>query len=164
MVKKKKRRSKEKELMMLKQARKRNRKNVRGWERKRERKKKMFAWWCMLIQWKCVRLREHGAVHWGRSRMDSITMYRPSERVLCEIYIHPWKKFHSTYLPIYFSWAPPSYQPPVAPSHSSYEPRAGRSEYNFLYCVNVRTYVWIRKMFILYETPGVESLRLSTLV
>jgi len=29
-------------------------------------------------------------------------------------------------------------QPPAAPSHSSYEPRAGRSEYNFLYCVNVR--------------------------
>ena len=41
--------------------------------------------------------------------------------------------------------------PPVAPSHSNYEPRAGRSEYNFLYCVNVRTYVWIRKMFILQK-------------
>lgn len=40
---------------------------------------------------------------------------------------------------------------PVAPSHSNYEPRAGRSEYNFLYCVNVRTYVWIRKMFILQK-------------
>lgn len=27
----------------------------------------------------------------------------------------------------------------------------GGSEYNFLYCVNVRTYVWIRKMFILWK-------------
>lgn len=48
---------------------------------------------------------------------------------------------------------------PVAPSHSNYEPRAGRSEYNFLYCVNVRTYVWIRKMFILQKKKKKYSLR-----
>lgn len=52
--------------------------------------------------------------------------------------IHPQKKSRTT-------------PPPAAPSHSNYEPRAGRSEYNFLYCVNVRTYVWIRKMFILQK-------------
>lgn len=103
MVKKKKGRSKEKELMMLGTSKEKKQKECAWWERKRERKKKMFAWWCMLIQWKCVRLREHGAVHWGRSRMDSITMYRPSERVLCEIYIHPWK---NSILPTYLSTFP----------------------------------------------------------
>lgn len=111
-------------------------------------KKEKVACACMVIQWKCDRLREHGAVHWGRSRMDSITMYRPSNPITRYISI-PEK---SSILPIYhlpILLFPPSYQSPVAPSHSSYEPRAGRSEYNFLYCVNVRTYVWIRKMFIL---------------
>lgn len=42
-------------------------------------------------------------------------------------------------LPTPFLPLRPLLQPPAAPSHSSYEPRAGRSEYNFLYCVNVRT-------------------------
>lgn len=54
-----------------------------------------------------------------------------------------------------------SRKPPAAPSHSSYEPRAGRSEYNFLYCVNVRTYVWIRKMFILRSAAVVGSFCVS---
>lgn len=52
---------------------------------------------------------------------------------------------------------------PVAPSHSNYEPRAGRSEYNFLYCVNVRTYVWIRKMFILQKKKKIQSAYLYSL-
>lgn len=54
--------------------------------------------------------------------------------------------------PIKYPPLTPLTTPPLAaPSHSNYEPRAGRSEYNFLYCVNVRTYVWIRKMFILQK-------------
>lgn len=59
----------------------------------------------------------------------------------------------------------PLLQPPAAPSHSSYEPRAGRSEYNFLYCVNVRTirlnkkknvYITKRRRLdhCLYHPPG----------
>lgn len=69
--------------------------------------------------------RERGAVHWGRSGMDdetnctALSSYRNLSTP---------KKSRTT----------PS---PAAPSHSNYEPRAGRSEYNFLYCVNVRTYV-----------------------
>lgn len=49
------------------------------------------------------------------------------------------RKKKSSALPTPFLPLRPLLQPPAAPSHSSYEPRAGRSEYNFLYCVNVRT-------------------------
>lgn len=49
------------------------------------------------------------------------------------------KKERSSALSTPFLPLRPLLQPPAAPSHSSYEPRAGRSEYNFLYCVNVRT-------------------------
>lgn len=79
------------------------------------------------------RMCEQGAVYWGRSGTDSRkTMYRP-ENPTRDILLR--KKCPALSLP---STLP---QPPAAPSHSSYEPRAGRSEYNFLYCVNVRTYV-----------------------
>lgn len=90
-------------------------------------------------------MRERGAVHWGRSGMDGIekqcTDHRPPARC---VYIHPPKrkkerKKKSSALPTPFLPLRPLLQPPAAPSHSSYEPRAGRSEYNFLYCVNVRT-------------------------
>lgn len=79
--------------------------------------------------------RKQGAVYWGRSGMDDET--------------------NCTALRSYRNLSTPKKSrttpPPAAPSHSNYEPRAGRSEYNFLYCVNVRTYVWIRKMFILQK-------------
>lgn len=55
-----------------------------------------------------------------------------------------WMRYNCTALKTPTKYPPPkSYTSPspVAPSHSNYEPRAGRSEYNFLYCVNVRTYV-----------------------
>lgn len=73
------------------------------------------------------------------------TDLRPPARC---VYIHPpppqrerkrKKKERSSALPTPFLPLRPLLQPPAAPSHSSYEPRAGRSEYNFLYCVNVRT-------------------------
>lgn len=72
------------------------------------------------------------------------TDLRPPARC---VYIHPpsppkgkeEKKGRSSALPTPFLPLRPLLQPPAAPSHSSYEPRAGRSEYNFLYCVNVRT-------------------------
>jgi len=134
---------------------------MRGWKRGREREKKRGG------ERKCVCLakmrqneRTQGAVHWGRNGTDGITMYRspsPSWDTI-NLFSSPLKgkkkkkkKFHTTYpsAPPPRSSTPFLLQPPAAPSHSSYEPRAGRSEYNFLYCVNVRTYVWIRKMFIL---------------
>lgn len=74
-------------------------------------------------------------------------MYRPStSRKMC-VYPPPppqgegkeERKKRSSALPTPFLPLRPLLQPPAAPSHSSYEPRAGRSEYNFLYCVNVRT-------------------------
>lgn len=72
-------------------------------------------------------------------------MYRPStSRKMC-VYPPPQEKERgkrkkkSSALPTPFLPLRPLLQPPAAPSHSSYEPRAGRSEYNFLYCVNVRT-------------------------
>lgn len=93
----------------------------------------------------------------------SKTMYRSStSRKMC-VYspTHPLpptlpqekerEKKKSPALPTPFLSLRPLLQPPVAPSHSSYEPRAGRSEYNFLYCVNVRTIRLNKKkkMFIL---------------
>lgn len=64
------------------------------------------------------------------------------------------KKRKSSALSTPFLPLRPLLQPPAAPSHSSYEPRAGRSEYNFLYCVNVRTIRLNKKkkMFILRNT------------
>jgi len=76
---------------------------------------------------------------WNGRYLNQCTDLRPSARC---VYIHPptkrkreKKEFCATtpFLPLR-----PLLQPPAAPSHSSYEPRAGRSEYNFLYCVNVR--------------------------
>lgn len=103
---------------------------------------------------------EQGAVYWGRSGTDSI--YYNVQTSLWKSYTrHP--RFSVKILraiPHSPSPPPPLFLlplPPAAPSHSSYEPRAGRSEYNFLYCVNVRTYVWIRKMFILQKNVAVDS-------
>lgn len=87
-----------------------------------------------------------GAEWNGRYLKKQCTDLRPPARC---VYIHPppppqrerkrkkRKEFRATH-----PFPPPLrplLQPPAAPSHSSYEPRAGRSEYNFLYCVNVRT-------------------------
>lgn len=73
------------------------------------------------------------------------------------------KKMKSSALPTPFLPLRPLLQPPAAPSHSSYEPRAGRSEYNFLYCVNVRT-IRLNKKKNVYITKlwRFESLRSLT--
>lgn len=103
-------------------------------------------------------MRERGAVYWGRSGMDGIskTMYRPStSRKMC-VYPPPQgKEKKSPALPTPFLPLRPLLQPPAAPSHSSYEPRAGRSEYNFLYCVNVRTIRLNKKKMFILRNAGV---------
>lgn len=103
-----------------------------------------------------------GGVEWTVSK----TMYRPStSRKMC-VYPLPQerkrKKKKSSALSTPFLPLRPLLQPPAAPSHSSYEPRAGRSEYNFLYCVNVRTIrLNKKKKCLYYETPAFGSLRIS---
>lgn len=89
-----------------------------------------------------TRGRALGAEWNGRYRK---TMYRSStSRKMCVYSPPPPRgrkrgKKKSSALPTPFLPLRPLLQPRAAPSHSSYEPRAGRSEYNFLYCVNVRT-------------------------
>lgn len=80
---------------------------------------------------------------WNGRYLKQCTDLRPF-RKMC-VYPLPQEKERgkrrkmSSALPTPFLPLRPLLQPPAAPSHSSYEPRAGRSEYNFLYCVNVRT-------------------------
>lgn len=130
---------------MLKQMRKRYRKNVREWEKER---------CCVCVCGNPVKMWQIERT-WGRALgAESNGEYNNVQTLESYArYIYPSPKnvppYLSTYLLVLSYPTFPFYQPPAAPSHSSYEPRAGRSEYNFLYCVNVRTYVWIRKMFIL---------------
>lgn len=93
-----------------------------------------------------VKMKTRGRVlgaEWNGRYLKQCTDLRPPARC---VYIHPPKekgrkkeKKRNSALPTPFLPLRPLLQPPAAPSHSSYEPRAGRSEYNFLYCVNVRT-------------------------
>lgn len=88
------------------------------------------------------------------------TMYRPSnpswDGVISSLILPREKGALPTPLrPSPFSQQ--THRPP--PVIAVVNPRAGRSEYNFLYCVNVRTYVWIRKMFILRNAGVFRSLR-----
>lgn len=117
-----------------------DRKIVYGWKRV-----KGITDSCVRVH--LVKMRQHertrGRVlgaEWNGRYLKQCTDLRPPARC---VYIHPpqekEKKMKSSALPTPFLPLRPLLQPPAAPSHSSYEPRAGRSEYNFLYCVNVRT-------------------------
>lgn len=103
---------------------------------------------------------------WNGRYLKQCTDLRPSVRC---VYIHPPRRKReserekkSSALPTPFLPLRPLLQPPAAPSHSSYEPRAGRSEYNFLYCVNVRT-IRLNKKKNVYITKRrrLDHLRLS---
>lgn len=93
-------------------------------------------------------------------RTVSKTMYRPSTSLqdVCISTLPPKRKKEekkSSALSTPFLPLRPLLQPPAAPSHSSYEPRAGRSEYNFLYCVNVRIIRLNKKKMFILRNAGV---------
>lgn len=144
-----------------------DRKIVHGWKRV-----KGIIDSCVRVH--LVKMRQHertrgrvlGAEWNGRYLKQCTDLWSPARCV----YIHPplkrkkeKKKMKSSALPTPFLPLRPLLQPPAAPSHSSYEPRAGRSEYNFLYCVNVRT-IRLNKKKNVYITKlwRFESLRSLT--